>query len=218
MESVKYLSIAEFAEAAKVSKQAIYKQINNENSQLYPYILREGKRTLISISALSELYKVDIENLTLSTQQEANSTLEVENSTQQSAQQVDKVEEKSTPIQPNSNLRVENSTPKDQPISTDYIEYLKAEIKELKADKAQQEQRFNDTLKEKDAIIKQQTEQLANLAQQVADIANKALITTSQQQYLTAAEKAEKQEPQTEETPIQQDPPKKSFFDWLLGK
>ena len=67
MENVKYLSIAEFAEAAKVSKQAIYKQVNNENSQLAPYILRDGKKTLISIAALSALYKVEIENSTFST-------------------------------------------------------------------------------------------------------------------------------------------------------
>ena len=46
MVDVGYISIAEFAEKAGVSKQAIYKQVNNENSQLAPYILREGKKTL----------------------------------------------------------------------------------------------------------------------------------------------------------------------------
>ena len=59
MVEVGYLSIAEFAEKAKVSKQAIYKQVNNENSQIAPFVLREGKRTLIKVSALSELYGVD---------------------------------------------------------------------------------------------------------------------------------------------------------------
>ena len=65
MVEVEYLTIAEFAEKAGVSKQAIYKQVNNENSQITPFILREGKRTLIKVSALSELYGVDT---TLSTQ------------------------------------------------------------------------------------------------------------------------------------------------------
>ena len=67
MVNVEYLSIAEFAERAGVSKQAIYKQIGNENSQIAPYILREGKRTLIKVSALRELYKVDIEETTFTT-------------------------------------------------------------------------------------------------------------------------------------------------------
>jgi predicted DNA-binding protein YlxM (UPF0122 family) len=36
MVEVEYLTIAEFAERAGVSKQAIYKQVNNENSQITP--------------------------------------------------------------------------------------------------------------------------------------------------------------------------------------
>ena len=67
MVEVEYLSIAEFAEKAGVSKQAIYKQVGNENSQIAPYLLRDGKRTLIKVSALRELYKVDTENLTFTT-------------------------------------------------------------------------------------------------------------------------------------------------------
>ena len=67
MVEVGYLSIAEFAEKAKVSKQAIYKQVNNENSQIAPFVLREGKRTLIKVSALSELYGVDTTEATFTT-------------------------------------------------------------------------------------------------------------------------------------------------------
>ncbi len=219
MESVKYLSIAEFAEAASVSKQAIYKQVNNANSQLAPYLLRDGKRTLISAAALTELYKVEIENSTLATlhdgRSERRSTLEVEDTTQDTTPRVDEVEEVATQNQP-------NSTPDSQPVSTDYIDFLKAEIAELKADKEQREQRFNDTIREKDEIIRQQTEQLASLAQQVADIASKAIITTSQQQYLTAAEKLDKQEPAEEAATdgnevIEVKQEKKSFWQRLFG-
>lgn len=184
MENIKYLSIAEFAEAAGVSKQAIYKQINNENSQLAPYILRDGKKISISAAALSALYEVDSSGVNLSTTKvEKKSTV----STHKSTPEVDFSTQ-------NSTSKVENSTPENQPISTDYIEFLKAEIAELKTDKIQTERRLNATIKEKDEIIKQQNEQLAGLAQQVADIAAKALITTSQQQYLAAAEKVDKQE------------------------
>ena len=62
-----YLSISEFARLAMVSKQAIYKQIRNEHSQLAPFVCQQGKRTLIKAEALKALYKVDLENSTLST-------------------------------------------------------------------------------------------------------------------------------------------------------
>lgn len=215
---VDFITIADFAEKAGVSKQAIYKQVNNENSQLAPYILRDGKKTLINVAALPALYKVEIENSTFSTATESKETTfttkEGENSTQQTTQGVEEEKEEATQNQP-------ISTQDNQPISTDYIAFLKAEIEGLKAEKAQTEQRLNDTIKEKDQIIKQQTEQLASLAQQVADIATKALITTSQQQYLTAAEKVDKQEPPAEEAIIKEvepEAPKKGFWAKLFGK
>ena len=186
-----YLSVAEFAEAAGVSKQAVYKQVNNENSQISPYILRDGKKTLIKATALNELYGVDIIYTTQSTHLTTQLNDE-ENESQPSPIETE-VDKTTLPDIENQPVNPE-STPNNQPVSTDYIEFLKAEIAELKADKAEREQQFNNTIKEKDDIIKQQTEQLANLAQQIADIASKAIITTSQQQYLTAAEKMDKQE------------------------
>ena len=213
MVEVEYLSIAEFAEKAGVSKQAIYKQVNNDNSQIAPYLLREGKRTLIKVSALNELYGVDTTNLTRTSTAEVNETTfttptegaEVEEATQQTTQDNPQMQ----PINP-------SSTPELQPLSTDYIEFLKAQVAELKAEKAEVEQRLNATIQEKDCIIKDQSAQLAQLAQQVAQIADKALIATSQQQYLTAMEKSEK----PDATPIEATPidsqiveqPKKSFW------
>ena len=210
MTNIKYLSITEFAEKAGVSKQAIYKQISNAKSQLAPYVYRDGKQPLIEITALSKLYGVEIENSTFSTDNQPFSTAQDENSTLESTRNQEEIQ----PVNPNSTLD-------NQPISTDYIAFLKAEIEGLKAEKAQTEQRLNDTIKEKDQIIKQQTEQLASLAQQVADIATKALITTSQQQYLTAAEKVDKQEPPAEEAIIKEvepEAPKKGFWAKLFGK
>jgi predicted DNA-binding protein YlxM (UPF0122 family) len=70
MIEVGYLSISEFAEKAGVSKQAIYKQTKNKNSKIAPYVIREGKRTLIKAAALNELYGVDTAELTFTTQTE----------------------------------------------------------------------------------------------------------------------------------------------------
>lgn len=229
MVEVGYLSIAEFAEKAKVSKQAIYKQVNNENSQLAPYILREGKRTLIKVSALWELYKVDTEQATQVNPTGAESQ---PISTPIEETEVDEPTQGNNPTNPKDQPLQPNSTPESQPISTqdsnpisaDYIEFLKAQLAEVKADRAEAEQRLMATIQEKDAIIKEQSAQLAQLAKQVAQIADKALIATSQQQYLTAMEKTEKQaEPiQAEEAtpaePVEESKPKKSFFQRLFGR
>ena len=169
-----YLSISEFARLAMVSKQAIYKQISNEHSQLAPFVCQQGKRTLIKAEALKALYKVDLENSTFSTQ---NSTLSTKDSTFSTCEGLK--------IQP-------DSTDKIQPDTEDYIAFLKAEIADLK----EQENRHAEALAEKDRIIQEQAKQLADLCQQVADIAQKALTTTAQQQYLMAYDrKAGEQKP-----------------------
>ena len=221
MVDVGYISIAEFAEKAGVSKQAIYKQVNNENSQLAPYILREGKKTLIQISALSALYGVDT---TQTTPINPTATAEQPISTPTGEIEVEETTPQTTPSNPKNNPIQPEPTPKNQPISTDYIEFLKAQLAEVKADRANTEQRLMATIQEKDAIIKEQSAQLAQLAKQVAQIADKALIATSQQQYLTAMEKTEKQvepiqaEEQPPAEPIEEDKPKKSFFQRLFGR
>ena len=169
-----YLSISEFARLAMVSKQAIYKQISNEHSQLAPFVCQQGKRTLIKAEALKALYKVDLENSTFSTCEGLK-------------------------IQPDSTfstcegLKIQpDSTDKIQPDTEDYIAFLKAEIADLK----EQENRHAEALAEKDRIIQEQAKQLADLCQQVADIAQKALTTTAQQQYLMAYDrKAGEQKP-----------------------
>ena len=162
-----YLSISEFARLAMVSKQAIYKQIRNEHSQLAPFVCQQGKRTLIKAEALKALYKVDLENSTFSTCEWLK-------------------------IQPDSTDKIQPCQPKIQPDTEDYIAFLKAEIADLK----EQENRHAEALAEKDRIIQEQAKQLADLCQQVADIAQKALTTTAQQQYLMAYDrKAGEQKP-----------------------
>ena len=222
MVEVECLSIAEFAEKAGVSKQAIYKQVNNENSQLAPYILREGKKTLIQISALSALYGVDT---TQTTPINPTATAEQPNSTPIDEIEVEETTPQPTPSNPKNNPTQPEPTPKNQPISTDYIAFLKEQIAELKAEKTETERRLSATIQEKDAIIKEQSAQLAQLAQQVARIADKALITTSQQQYLTAMEKGGSEDipPETPaEEPIvveqTKEKPKKSFWSRLFHR
>lgn len=158
-----------------VSKQAVYKQISNEHSQLAPFICLQGKRTLIKAEALKALYEVDLENSTLSTQNSTLSThagLNIQpNSTQNSTLSTDDIQ----PCQPNI-----------QPNADEYIAFLKAEIADLKDKQQEQDNRHAAALAEKDKIIQEQTKQLADLCKQVSDIAQKALAATTQQQYLMA--------------------------------
>lgn len=218
MVEVEYLSIAEFAEKAGVSKQAIYKQVGNENSQIAPYLLRDGKRTLIKVSALRELYKVDTENLTFTTPTEDAGQPEA---TPKGESKVERTTPQTTIDNPAEQPDNPFSTIENQPISTDYIEFLKAQVAELKAEKEAVEKRLNATITEKDNIIKDQSAQLAQLAQQVAQIADKALITTAQQQYLTAKAGGDAVEiPPAGDAPIEEQTPekkKKGFWGRLFG-
>ena len=218
MVEVEYLSIAEFAEKAGVSKQAIYKQVGNENSQIAPYLLRDGKRTLIKVSALRELYKVDTENLTFTTPTEDAGQPEA---TPKGESKVEETTPQTTADNPTQQPDNPFSTIENQPISTDYIEFLKAQVAELKAEKEAVEKRLNATITEKDNIIKDQSAQLAQLAQQVAQIADKALITTAQQQYLTAKAGGDAVEiPPAGDAPIEEQTPekkKKGFWGRLFG-
>lgn len=218
MVEVEYLSIAEFAEKAGVSKQAIYKQVGNENSQIAPYLLRDGKRTLIKVSALRELYKVDTENLTFTTPTEGIGQPEA---TPKRENEVEETTPQTTADNPTQQPDNPISTQENQPISTDYIEFLKAQVAELKAEKDAVEKRLSATIAEKDSIIKDQSAQLAQLAQQVAQIADKALITTAQQQYLTAKAGGDTVETTpAEEVPAVEQPPekkKKGFWSRIFG-
>lgn len=215
MIEVEYLSIAEFALHAGVSKQAVYKQVSNANSQIAPYLLRDGRKTLIKASALTDLYGVDSAEVNLSAQnQPKNST----NSTTDDGAKVDfsttvesQINSSEQPLQP-------LPTQQNQPLSTDYIEFLKAQINELKTEKIEIEKRMSAAIEEKDKIIQNQSVQLAELAQQVAQIADKALIATSQQQYLTALDKAgDKEEAAIESQYSAAAPQKKGFFKRLFG-
>lgn len=219
MVGVEYLTIAEFAERVGVSRQAIYKQVNNENSQISPYILRDGKRTLIKISALSALYGVETTQSTVSTPEENPDTTQ---STQEEGVGGEETTQETTYNEKENQPNKPSSTPDIQPISTDYIDFLKAQVAELKAEKAEVEHRLSATIQEKDNIINDQAKQLAQLAQQVAQIADKALVATSQQQYLTALEKGEKVETTERETipesDVSIDTTKKSFWSKFFGR
>lgn len=192
----RYLTISEFASLAGVSKQAVYKQASNKNSQLSPFVCQQGKRTLIKAEALKALYEVDLENSTLSTR---NST--PESGVGLNNQPISTVSGLNN--QPEATEEKQPIQPENQPGAEDYIAFLKAEIVELKDRQQEQENRHAEALAEKDRIIQEQAKQLADLCQQVADIAQKAITTTAQQQYLMAYDRKAGEQKPIEEAPEQ---------------
>lgn len=56
-----YLSITDFAARAKVSKQSIYKRLNQLNNQLNNYVEMIDNQRMIDIRALQEIYGIEVE-------------------------------------------------------------------------------------------------------------------------------------------------------------
>lgn len=56
----KYVSVAEYARIKKISRQAVYKKLNN---QLSPFVKRVDNKVFISVSALSENERIEVEQL-----------------------------------------------------------------------------------------------------------------------------------------------------------
>lgn len=54
-----YLTVAEFADAAGVSKQYIYKQLNQKSTKLNNYCSTIGNKKMIEKSALSDIFGVE---------------------------------------------------------------------------------------------------------------------------------------------------------------
>lgn len=186
-----YISITDFAVRANITRQAVYKQVNNPNSQLFPYVKKEGKHIFIAVRALAEVYKVDCNKSTQKmTTSKPEKPLEIQEEEERGCQST------------NDNL------------TTDFVNHLKTQIEALTAEKSQMEERYNAIIQEKDRLIAEQALQMAKLAQQNADIATKALAATTNQQTLAALDKAP---PQIEEQPTTTEE-KKGFWKTLFSK
>lgn len=179
-----HITVAEFAELAGVSTQAVYKQTGNPNSRLAPYVVRQGKKTMIDPAALQDFYGV---------------------------------EQPETKEQPNLPTQATQTTQELASLTTDYVEFLKSELSNLQ----EKNNELNSIIAAKDALIENQAAQLADLAREITDIAQKALTTTSQQQFLAAVDKGAKGELSTESTETNQNQPnptpKRTFWKRWFG-
>lgn len=169
MEEIKYISVKEFAERAGVSTQAIYKAVRKANGRLSPYVIQEENRYYINPLALTEVYRVGIMETNLATNQPTPKP--TKGFTNQPQNQ--------PTLQP-------TNQPKGLPTNPDFATYLLSQIDELKAEI----ERYKGIVKEKDRMIAEQNTQLAELTQSMVELSNRALTATTNQQHLSAMDKA----------------------------
>jgi hypothetical protein len=214
--SNKYLTVKEFAAAAGISQQAVYKQLG---SRLKPFVENKGSQKVIAEEALKEFYPAaDLPED--STQESTDPTCESTNST-----------EKDQTIQPDSTDKVEQNKKVEQPDSTDpaaekrqkeledQIRELQEQIKEIIKNDQEEKKFLRDQLIQKDKQIESLNENL-KMAQQLAAIDKKKLLELENKQPEEDPVIAEEPKPDPEPPAAEQEieePKKKGFWSFLSG-
>lgn len=161
-----YLTVQEFAAAAGVSKQAIYKQMN---SRLAPYVQTIKGQRKIAAAALHEFYDtVEQPKQPEATENQQKPTEKVENSTEN---------------QPNSTITKQPETTENQePTSLEKrIDELEKLLQKQIEEDRQEKEFLKDQIRQKDKTIENLTENL-KIAQQLAAADKKKLLEIEQRQ------------------------------------
>lgn len=220
-----YLTVKEFADAAKISQQAVYKQIS---SRLKPYISIVGNQKMIHAAALEKFYPEEENDRKKEVEQPVQPDTTPDIEVEQLKPAPDIVVEQ--PIQP----KVAQPTPTDkemertQQLLEDQIKELQSQMKEIIKNQHEEKEFLRDQIKQKDKQIESLTDNL-KMAQQLAAADKKKLLEleAKQQEYKeTVVDPIVKtpaaneninvvgnEENTQEETPA----PKKSFFARLFG-
>ena len=161
-----YLTVQEFAKAAGVSKQTIYKQMN---SRLAPYVQTIKGQRKIAAAALHEFYDtVEQPKQPEATENQQKPTEKVENSTEN---------------QPNSTITKQPETTENQePTSLEKrIDELEKLLQKQIEEDRQEKEFLKDQIRQKDKTIENLTENL-KIAQQLAAADKKKLLEIEQRQ------------------------------------
>ena len=173
-----YLTVKEFAAAAGISQQAVYKQIG---SRLKPYVVNKGNQKVIAEEALKTFYP-DADSIRNSTLDSTNSTLDSTNSTGEnpeiqpdSMQKEDEVEQVK---QPDSTGSGEDSKQKDL---EEQIKKLQEQIENILKNEQEEKEFLKEQIRQKDKQIDSLTENLA-MAQQLAAADKRKLLELEEKQ------------------------------------
>lgn len=161
-----YLTIAEFAKAAGISKQKVY-SLRQEYSKYFSVIHNKQKVS----SLLLELLQGEdiIENSDYNLQQQTTEQISI-----------DKPEDETTEADNNISA-AEETTTTDKP-NNEYITFLQQQIIDLRQE-----------VKEKDKQLSEYHSRITSLLEKQQELTEKALQTTGQAQLLQAADKLPKE-------------------------
>lgn len=207
----KYLTVKEFADAAKISQQAVYKQISG---RLKPFIKVEGNKKMIAAAALKEFYSID--NSDDSTQVEQ---VDQPNSTSKNNDIQPLVEG----VEQLNSTKISND--KKQNILEDQIKDLQKQIQEILKNDQEEKKFLRDQIKQKDKQIESLTENL-KIAQQLAAADKKKLLELEDKQKEQETIDIEDQLVREKDKPPENfhneaaadQPKKKGFFAKLFGR
>lgn len=153
-----YLTVKEFAEAAAISQQAVYKQLEG---RLKPYVKVVGRQKMIHAAAIEKFYKhsTQIEQV-----EQPDSTAEI----QENSDSCSKVEQ---PIQST------DSTNEIQRLLSDQVADLRKQLQE----KQEEIEFLRDEVREKGKLIESLTDNL-KISQQLAAADKKQLLELKEKQ------------------------------------
>ena len=211
--SEQYLTAKEFAAAAGVSAQTIYKQMN---SRLAPYVKQIKGQKAINIDALKEFYDIeepqDPELTTGSTQAQPNSNLVQSDPPLNQSETNSDDQLRPTLDQPNSILEKR-------------VEELESLLKKQLEEDKQEKEFLREQIRQKDKTIESLTENL-RIAQQLAAADKKKLLEIEQKQQQEEKDKeieSPAAEPSVDQEQSQADQVEKkprgikAFFGHLFG-
>ena len=202
----KYLTVKEFADAAKISQQAVYKQISG---RLKPFVKIEGKQKMIAAAALKEFYSID--SLIKVVQLEQPRSAPEYNDIQKKVEKVEQLE----------NRTVEQLNSNQTKILEDQVKELQKQIQEIIKKDQEEKQFLRDQIKQKDKLIESLTDNL-KIAQQLAAADKKKLLELEDKQDVVLEADDQKaaavDNEVKEEQPIIRHSKKKTFFSKLFKR
>ena len=154
-----YISIKEFAEQAGVSVQSIYKRLNRLNNPLNQYIKLVENQKMLNISALEEVYGIEVEQPNHSTYSTSYSTF---HSTYSTAEQKENIIKSVF-----DENKKESQTDNDLGTETDTVSTLIFMLQKELDIKNEQIKELNERLAENQKLLDQQQQLQAMIEQKL---------------------------------------------------
>ena len=189
-----YLTVKEFAAAAEISQQAVYKQLNG---RLKNYVVLKGNQKLISSEAIKQYYSPE-DSTTDSTNSTNDSQVEQPDRDGLSADSVPDIQPKVEEVENEDSTQKPEE--KKQKELEEKIVFLQDQIRKILENEQEEKNFLRDQILQKDKQIESLNENL-KMAQQLAAADKKKLLELEEKQ------KEEKIVDTNDLDPVEADPP-----------